>query len=105
MVPPLWSCCSCRTLNCPPLPSHLSLHPAPGVAAPRLHHLRHSFAVGRLLRWYREGIDVNSRLLQLATFLGHVHPVSTAHYLTVTENLFVEASCRFQDFARSGGVS
>ena len=85
--------------------AEIGLHPAPGVATPRLHHLRHSFAVGRLLRWYREGIDVNSRLLQLSTFLGHVHPVSTAHYLTVTESLFAEASCRFQDFARSGGVS
>lgn len=83
----------------------ISLHPAPGVAAPRLHHLRHSFAVGRLLRWYREGIDVNSRLLQLSTFLGHVNPVSTAHYLTVTEELRAEADRRFRDFARPGGAS
>jgi len=83
----------------------IGLHPAPGVAAPCLHHLRHSFAVGRLLRWYREGIDVNRRLLQLSTFLGHVHPVSTAHYLTVTEELRAEADQRFRDFARPGGVS
>lgn len=83
----------------------ISLQPAPGVAAPCLHHLRHSFAVGRLLRWYREGIDVNSRLLQLSTFLGHVCPASTAHYLRVTEELLTEADRRFRDFARPGGVS
>ena len=75
------------------------------MAAPRLHHLRHSFAVGRLLRWYREGIDVNSRLLQLSTFMGHVHPVSTAHYLKMTTDLLDEADRRFRAFARPRGVS
>ena len=58
--------------------------PPPGVAAPRLPSLRHSFAVGTLLRWYRAGIDPGQRLLHLATFLGHVDPISTAWYLTVT---------------------
>ena len=85
--------------------AELDLEPPPGVAAPCLHHLRHSFAVGRLLRWYREGIDVNSRLLQLSTFLGHVHPVSTAHYLKMTAELLNEADGRFRSFARPGGVS
>lgn len=51
-----------------------------GVATPHLHCLRHSFAVGTLLRWYREGIDPMSRLLELSTFLGHVSPSSTALY-------------------------
>ena len=45
--------------------------PSPGVAPPRLHSLRHSFAVSTLLRWYRSGIDPNTRLIHLSTFLGH----------------------------------
>ena len=78
----------------------LELERRPGVAAPRLHDLRHSFAVGTLLRWYREGVDPNRRLLHLATFLGHVDPTSTAVYLTITAELLDEASTRFRGFAR-----
>ena len=70
-----------------------------GVAAPRLHCLRHSFAVGTLLRWYRSGVDPNVRLSWLSTFLGHVNPTSTAVYLTVTDALLAEASTRFERFA------
>ena len=55
--------------------------------APRLHSLRHSFAVGCLLRWYRQGLDPAARLHQLSTFMGHVDPVSTAVYLTITPAL------------------
>ncbi len=73
-----------------------------GVAAPRLHDLRHAFAVGTLLHWYREGINPQTRLLQLSTFLGHVDPSSTAVYLTITEELLAEADRRFRDFARPG---
>jgi len=76
----------------------LALESRPGVAGPRLHDLRHSFAVGTLLRWYREGIDPNRRLLHLATFLGHVDPASTAVYLTITSELLGEASARFRDY-------
>lgn len=67
-----------------------------GVAAPRLHCLRHSFAVGTLLRWYRTGVDPRQRLHHLSTFLGHVHPASTAVYLTVTAELLHEANERFE---------
>jgi integrase len=70
-----------------------------GVSPPTLHHLRHSFAVGCLLRWYREGLDPSARLHQLSTFMGHVDPVSTAVYLTVTPQLLDEASRRFEAFA------
>lgn len=73
--------------------------PPPGVAAPRLHCLRHSFAVGTLLRWYRAGIDPGQRLIHLSTFLGHVDPISTAWYLTVTAELLDEANARFEQFA------
>jgi hypothetical protein len=45
----------------------LELHIPPGVSPPRLHDLRLSFAVATLLRWYREGIDPNCRLMHLTT--------------------------------------
>ena len=70
-----------------------------GVAPPHLHCLRHSFAVGTLLRWYRTGIDPMSRLLDLSTFLGHVSPSSTAVYLTITTELLECANQRFAHFA------
>jgi len=71
-----------------------------GVAPPRLHDLRHSFAVGRLLRWYRDGVDPSARLHHLSTFLGHVDPSSTAVYLKMTPELLEEANHRFEAFAR-----
>lgn len=80
----------------------LGLHLPPGVSPPRLHDLRHAFAVGTLLRWYREGIDPNCRLIHLSTFLGHVDPNSTAVYLTITEELLGEADRRFHAFAAIG---
>ena len=72
---------------------------ADGVAPPCLHSLRHSFAVGCLLRWYREGIDPATRLFQLSTFMGHVDPTSTAVYLTITPELLAQANRRFEAFA------
>jgi len=72
-----------------------------GVASPRLHDLRHSFAVGTLLRWYRTGVDPQARLLHLSTFLGHVDPASTAVYLTITPALLAAASERFARYAAS----
>ena len=72
-----------------------------GVSPPRLHDLRHSFAVGCLLRWYREGLEPASRLHQLSTFMGHVAPSSTAVYLTITPGLLDEANRRFEAFAES----
>jgi site-specific recombinase XerD len=70
-----------------------------GVSPPRLHSLRHSFAVGCLLRWYRAGIDPAARLGRLSTFMGHVDPSSTAVYLTITAALLDEANRRFETFA------
>jgi integrase len=70
-----------------------------GVCPPVLHCLRHSFAVGCLLRWYREGIDPQARLYRLSTFMGHVSPASTAVYLTITPQLLAEAGRRFEAFA------
>lgn len=83
----------------------LEFHPSPGVAFPRPHHLRHSFAVGRLLRWYRQGADVAVRLHSLSTFLGHVDPSSTQVYLTITADLLAEAGDRFERFAQVPSAS
>lgn len=48
---------------------------------PRIHDVRHSFAVQALLRWYRAGVDVQAKLPQLSMYMGHVSIASTAHYL------------------------
>lgn len=71
---------------------------ADGVSPPRLHCLRHSFAVGCLLRWYRDGLDPSARLYDLSTYMGHVDPTSTQIYLTITAGLLDEANRRFEAF-------
>jgi len=62
---------------------------------PRIHDLRHTFAVHRLLRWYREGADVQSKLPLLSAFMGHTEIRSTEVYLTITMDLLREANNRF----------
>lgn len=69
---------------------------------PRLHDIRHTFALSRLLSWYREGADVQRLLPQLATYLGHVHIAGTQHYLAMTPELLLEASLRFERYALGG---
>lgn len=66
---------------------------------PRLHDLRHSFAVHRLVSWYQQGADVQKLLPQLSTFLGHVHLTDTQVYLTMTPELLREALIRFEHYA------
>jgi site-specific recombinase XerD len=63
---------------------------------PRLHDLRHTFAVHRLLAWYRKGADVNARLAWLATYMGHVDIASTHVYLHPTAELLQEVGSRFR---------
>ena len=77
----------------------LGLKVPTGAMPPRAHCLRHSFAVGTLLRWYRSGINPQQRLWDLSTFMGHVHPASTAVYLTITAELLESANQRFNHFA------
>jgi site-specific recombinase XerD len=66
---------------------------------PRLHDLRHSFAVHRLVAWYRAGADVQRLLPQLSTYLGHLGLSGTQHYLTMTPELLREAGGRFERYA------
>ena len=54
---------------------------------PRLHDLRHRFAVNTLIDWYREGVDVQARLPVLSTYLGHVEPRDTYWYLSAAPEL------------------
>lgn len=54
---------------------------------PRLHDLRHRFAVHTLLRWYRTGVDVERQLPKLSTYLGHAHPTDTYWYLSAAPEL------------------
>ncbi len=64
---------------------------------PRVHDLRHSFAHRALQRWYEEGIDVQSKLPALATYMGHVSIVSTQYYLAFLEPVARLASTRFAE--------
>src|SRR5215213_4176696 len=72
---------------------------------PRLHDLRHSFAVHRLIACYREGGDVGRLLLALSTFLGHADLLFTQRYLTLTPELLRLSSDRFEKYALTGGRS
>jgi len=61
---------------------------------PRLHDFRHSFASATLEDWYRAGVDVESRLPLLSTYLGHVDPASTYWYLSAKPGLLASAAER-----------
>lgn len=67
---------------------------------PRLHDLRHSFAVHRLIQWYQQSADVQRLLHHLSVYLGHVHIRYTQIYLTMTPELLQHASTRFERYAR-----
>lgn len=67
----------------------------PDGKPPRVHDMRHSFAMSVILRWYRAGIDVQAKLPLLATYMGHVSIVSTQYYLRFIEPLACAASERF----------
>lgn len=69
-----------------------------GRFQPRLHDLRHTFAVHRLTAWYRQGADVQKLLPQLSTYLGHVYIQATQVYLTMTPELLQQASQRFENY-------
>lgn len=76
---------------------------------PRIHDLRHTFAVHRLLKWYGDGQDINARLPALATYMGHVGVSSTQIYIQATPELFEQAHQRFLTYVQNnithGGLS
>ena len=69
---------------------------ATSPARPRIHDLRHSFAVHTLIAWYRAGHDVNAMLPRLSIYLGHRDPVSTYWYLSAAPDLLALAAARLQ---------
>lgn len=63
---------------------------------PRLHDLRHTFAVRTLLHWYRQDIDAERHLPDLSTYLGHVHAHGTYWYLEAVPELLEHAARRMR---------
>lgn len=68
---------------------------------PRLHDLRHTFAVNRLLSWYRENRDVQQLLPILSVYMGHKYLAHTSVYLSMTDDLLLEANNRFEKYAKT----
>jgi integrase/recombinase XerD len=73
------------------LSRQVGIRGASASRGPRLHDLRHRFAVETMLRWCRTGEDVKRRLPILSTYLGHSHPTDTYWYLSNTPELMAAA--------------
>jgi integrase len=63
---------------------------------PGIHDLRHTFAVRTVIGWHRAGLDVEARLSVLSTYLGHVGPSATYHYLSAVPDLLEAAAGRLE---------
>ncbi len=74
------------------------IKPMKGKIGPRIHDLRHSMVVNRILEWYRAGINPQDKLPFLATYLGHRDIHSTLVYITVTQDILHQANERFRAF-------
>jgi len=74
----------------------------PDGRLPRVHDIRHTFAVHALVRWYRSGEDIHAKLPLLSAYMGHVSIASTLYYLSFIEPLRAAASERF--IARCGAL-
>jgi integrase/recombinase XerD len=70
---------------------HIGIQPRSRTCRPRIHDLRHTFAVTALLDAYRDGLDIDRRLTLLATYLGHISPAGTHWYLSATPQLLAAA--------------
>jgi integrase len=78
------------------------LVPRSGSCRPRLHDLRHSFAVRSILDGYRSGGDVQARLPLLSTYLGHADPKWTYWYLSAAPELLALAGQRLGSHLEGG---
>lgn len=79
------------------LADRAGLRPRSASCRPRLHDLRHTFAVNTMLDAYRSGVDVQARLPLLSTYLGHVDPEATYWYLSAAPELLALAGQRLED--------
>jgi integrase len=68
--------------------------------SPRIHDMRHAFAVRRLLLWYQEGVDVDQKIAYLSTYLGHAKVTDTYWYFSAVPELLSVVACRFEHFAK-----
>ena len=78
------------------LVGRLNLPAHPGSGRPRIHDLRHTFAVMTLRDWYRGGFDVGSKLPLLSAYLGHVDPTTSYWYFQAVPELMAAAAERLQ---------
>jgi integrase len=67
------------------------------IMRPRIHDLRHSFAVNTLIRWHRSGVDIGAHMAVLSNYLGHVNPAGTYWYLSAAPELMELAAARLDD--------
>ena len=70
-----------------------------GRYQPRVHDLRHTFAVHRLTEWYQQGADVQRLIYHLSVYLGHSSLAESQVYLTATPELLKEACMLFEQYA------
>ncbi|MCX4458564.1 tyrosine-type recombinase/integrase [Streptomyces sp. NBC_01728] len=68
---------------------------------PRLHDLRHTFAIRTLLHWYRTGANVQAKIPSLSTYLGHREPASTYWYLSAAPELLALAAARREGIGKA----
>ena len=80
-----------------------ALKPEKGRAGPRPYDLRHAFAVHRLSRWYRQGVDLHARLPWLSAYMGHVDIIGTETYLNATPELLALAGDRLRRRYKNAG--
>jgi len=78
------------------LSRQIGLRGAHDSHGPRMHDMRHAFAVRTLLGWYRDGVDVEARVPHLATYLGHGHVTDTYWYLSAVPELLQLAAARLE---------
>jgi len=71
-----------------------------GHPAPRIQDLRYTFICHCLLRWYREGLNIDKEILYLSIYVGHVKVTDTYWYITGVPALMAAATQRFELFAR-----
>lgn len=72
--------------------------------APRIHDLRHTFVVRRILLWHAQGVDVDQAMLSLSTYVGHAMVTNTYWYLSAVPELMSLAAGRFESYMRQSEV-
>jgi integrase len=65
---------------------------------PRIHDLRHTFVVRRVMLWHAQGVDVDQQMLALSTYVGHAMVTNTYWYLTGVPELMAVAAEKFEAF-------